>query len=66
MKVGNTVTYTLTVINNGPDNATGVQITDKLPSGLTYGSDTGGGSYNPPQEYGISETLIMDKRKQSI
>ncbi|MGI6483989.1 MAG: Ig-like domain-containing protein [Methanobacterium sp.] len=29
------VTYTITVKNNGPDNATGVQITDKLPTGLT-------------------------------
>ncbi len=29
------VTYT-TTINNGPDNATGLQIIDKLPKGLTY------------------------------
>ena len=65
VKVGNTVTYTLTVTNNGPDNATGVQITDKLPSGLTYGSDTGGGSYNPTTgvwnignlNYGQTETI---------
>jgi uncharacterized repeat protein (TIGR01451 family) len=30
------VTYTITTTNNGPDNATGVTITDKLPTGLTY------------------------------
>ena len=30
------VTYTVTVVNNGPDNASGVQITDKLPTGLNY------------------------------
>ena len=32
----NYVTYTITVTNNGPDNATGVTVTDKLPTGLTY------------------------------
>ena len=41
------VTYTITVNNNGPDNATGVQITDKLPTGLQYISDTSNGTYNP-------------------
>ena len=30
------VTYTITVTNNGPSNATGIQITDNLPAGLTY------------------------------
>jgi uncharacterized repeat protein (TIGR01451 family) len=44
---GNTyVTYTITATNNGPGNATGVQVTDKLPAGLTYVSNTSNGSYN--------------------
>jgi uncharacterized repeat protein (TIGR01451 family) len=44
---GNTyVTYTITATNNGPGNATGVQVTDKLPAGLTYVSDTSNGFYN--------------------
>ncbi len=30
------VTYTITVNNNGPNNAAGIQVTDKLPSGLQY------------------------------
>ena len=30
------ITYTITINNNGPDNATGLQIKDKLPTGLTY------------------------------
>ena len=47
VQIGNTVTYTLTVTNHGPDNATSVQITDELPTGLQYVSDTSGGSYNP-------------------
>ena len=29
------VTYTVNVTNNGPNNATGIQITDPLPAGLT-------------------------------
>jgi len=42
------ITITITTTNNGPDNATGVQITDKLPSGLTYIShNTIKGTYDP-------------------
>ncbi|MGH2570390.1 MAG: FlgD immunoglobulin-like domain containing protein [bacterium] len=37
---GGSVTYTVTVTNNGPDGATGVAITDLLPAGVTYVSDT--------------------------
>ncbi len=44
---GDTVNFTITVTNNGPDDATGVTVTDLLPVGLTYSSDTGGGAYNP-------------------
>jgi uncharacterized repeat protein (TIGR01451 family) len=41
------VKFTTTVSNNGPDNATGVQITNKLPAGLVYISDDSNGAYNP-------------------
>ena len=42
------VTYTITVKNNGPNNATGLTITDKLPTGLTFNSANthGAGNYN--------------------
>ena len=33
--IGDVITYTVTVNNAGPDPATGVQLTDKLPAGLT-------------------------------
>jgi uncharacterized repeat protein (TIGR01451 family) len=34
--VGKDFYYTITVKNNGPNTATGVQVTDLLPAGLTY------------------------------
>jgi uncharacterized repeat protein (TIGR01451 family) len=45
--LGQTVTFTVTVTNNGPGAATGVLVNDSLPSGLTYVSDDGGGAYSP-------------------
>jgi uncharacterized repeat protein (TIGR01451 family) len=43
---GQSVTFTLTVRNAGPSGATSVVVNDVLPAGLTYVSDTSGGSYN--------------------
>jgi uncharacterized repeat protein (TIGR01451 family) len=37
-RVGNNLTYTLIVQNNGPDTATGVSVVDTLPSGVTFQS----------------------------
>lgn len=46
--VGQTVTYRITVHNTGPNDATGVTVTDQLPDGLTFLSADGtGGSYDP-------------------
>ena len=33
--VGDTVTFTITLGNNGPDDSTGAEVTDALPAGLT-------------------------------
>ena len=43
--VGDTVTYTITVHNSGPNTATNVSLQDVLPVGLSYLSDSGGGTY---------------------
>ncbi|TMD19250.1 MAG: DUF11 domain-containing protein, partial [Chloroflexi bacterium] len=45
--VGSNVDFTISVTNNGPSDATGVQITDQLPAGLTFVSATpSAGTYN--------------------
>ena len=43
--VGSNVVFTLTVSNAGPSDATGVVVTDQLPTGYTYVSDDSAGAY---------------------
>jgi uncharacterized repeat protein (TIGR01451 family) len=45
--VGDTVTYTITVTNNGPNDATGVTVVDILPSQVRLSSSRGVGDYDP-------------------
>ncbi len=50
---GNTVTYTVSVFNNGPNDATGVSVTDMIPAELTYVSDDCGGMNTPPWTWNL-------------
>jgi uncharacterized repeat protein (TIGR01451 family) len=46
--VGDTVTFSVTLTNRGPDAATGVELTDRLPAGLIFVSASATqGSYDP-------------------
>ena len=47
VNVGDTVTYTITLTNNGSVDATGIAVTDAIPAGETYvSSNAGQGSYD--------------------
>ncbi len=45
--VGQTTTFTVTVVNRGPDPATGVVVGDVLPSALVLQSHDGGSAFDP-------------------
>lgn len=46
--IGETIRFTVTVDNDGPDNASGVVVADELPPGVTFvASSASSGSYNP-------------------
>ncbi|MNK66258.1 hypothetical protein D3C87_855740 [compost metagenome] len=46
VSINDNVVFTIRVTNSGPNNATGITVSDKLPPGYTYVSDNGGGKYN--------------------
>jgi uncharacterized repeat protein (TIGR01451 family) len=45
LAIGDVVTFTLNVVNNGPSNATGVVAVDSLPPQVSYLGNTCGASY---------------------
>ena len=58
---GTSVTYTLTVTNEGPSPATGVVAQDKLPSGVTFESAQGDGTYDAASGKWDLSTEVIEK-----
>ena len=58
---GTSVTYTLTVTNEGPSPATGVVAQDKLPSGVTFVSAQGDGTYDAASGKWDLSTEVIEK-----
>ena len=58
---GTSVTYTLTLTNEGPSPATGVVAQDKLPSGVTFVSAEGDGSYDAASGKWDLSTEVIEK-----
>ncbi|MFD2940004.1 PKD domain-containing protein [Flavobacterium notoginsengisoli] len=46
VSINDNVIFTIRVTNSGPNNATGITVSDHLPPGYTYVSDNGAGKYN--------------------
>jgi len=46
VSINDNVIFTISVTNSGPNNATGITVSEHLPSGYTYVSDNGGGKYD--------------------
>src|SRR5262249_50777649 len=51
--VGGTLMYTLTVVNNGPADATGVVVKDTLPLGVSFVEATSSGGITPTVSNGV-------------
>ncbi|MDF0707753.1 gliding motility-associated C-terminal domain-containing protein [Flagellimonas okinawensis] len=45
--VGSEVTFTIVLLNEGPSDAIGIEVENRLPNGFTYVSDDSGGVFNP-------------------
>ncbi|TVZ55679.1 putative repeat protein (TIGR01451 family)/gliding motility-associated-like protein [Lutibacter sp. Hel_I_33_5] len=65
--VGDTIDFTLTLSNKGPDNATNVEFVDKLPVGLTYvaSSASNNGVYNVAENTLTWSGLNIDTNKSA-
>lgn len=61
---GETVTYTLTVVNRGPRTGTDILVTAGLGSGLSYQSHSGDGSFDSGSGVWNIGSLILDQEAE--
>ncbi len=66
--IGDTITYTLELSNDGPTTATGVAVTDQLPSGVNIvGATPTTGTYNPSTGvWNVDEVAVGSLPKLTI
>ena len=66
-KAGDTVTYTLTLTNNGPDTANSITVTDNFPSALTFVSCSApGGSCGTGSATSVTYTSLAASSSATI
>ncbi|MCM5663567.1 PKD domain-containing protein [Galbibacter mesophilus] len=64
-EIGETISFTLSLTNDGPSEATGVEVTDLLPSGYTFVSSSAPIAYNDATgvwnapTIGVDETIFL-------
>jgi len=65
--IGGTVTYNITVTNNGPSTSTGFSVVDNLPAGLTYNSHTApvNGTFNSGTMTWTSTSTVLTSGQSS-
>ncbi|WP_026735285.1 DUF6923 family protein [Fischerella sp. PCC 9605] len=61
--VGQNITFTVNVTNEGPDTTNNVTVKDLLPTGVSHVSNTGGGNYNPTTGVWNTGTLTNGQSK---
>ena len=61
-EIGQQVTFTLTVTNSGPDDASVVKVTDLLPGGLVFLSNNSG--YNRTTGVWDASPLVADDHRE--
>ncbi|MCO8124080.1 DUF11 domain-containing protein [Stieleria sp. TO1_6] len=63
--VGDTINYTVQLTNNGPADATNVQVTDQLPAGVQFLSSSAGNNYNASTGIWNVGTLTAGQNNQA-
>lgn len=62
--VGSVITFTITLINEGPSDAIGVEVENILPNGFTYVSDDSSGLFDPSDGIWNVGTIALESQME--